>query len=307
MNLHHLELFYYVARHRGIAPAVDRMPYGVQQPAVSMQLIQLEKTLGQSLFVRRPFSLTPSGEELYRSIAPFFDQLESLETRLKEEDLQPLRIAAPPTLLRDHLPELLELTRRAFPRLRLRLREATPTQALALLFAEKIDLALSFVPEKKSRDIQVRSLMRFPMVLLIPRRSPWNEAEEVFAEAREGKCTLISLPSSERIAQAFEEELESRGMSWEQGIEVHSLNLIQSYVLRGFGVGLSVAVPGQVLPRGLRELALPRFPLLDLGVFWRGELSPQARFFVNALGERVRKIATGQRTSRAIEKSDRRS
>ncbi len=46
MNIHHLELFYYVARHGGISEAVRNMPYGIQQPAMSGQIIQLEEFLG---------------------------------------------------------------------------------------------------------------------------------------------------------------------------------------------------------------------------------------------------------------------
>ena len=38
MNIHHLELFYYVAKHEGISGAVRNMPYGIQQPAVSAQV-----------------------------------------------------------------------------------------------------------------------------------------------------------------------------------------------------------------------------------------------------------------------------
>ena len=47
MNIHHLELFYYVAKHGGIAAAVRKMPYGIQQPAVSGQIGRLEEALGQ--------------------------------------------------------------------------------------------------------------------------------------------------------------------------------------------------------------------------------------------------------------------
>ena len=50
MNVHHLELFYYVARHGGIMPAVRNIPYGIQQPAVSSQIAQLEEFLGVTLF-----------------------------------------------------------------------------------------------------------------------------------------------------------------------------------------------------------------------------------------------------------------
>jgi DNA-binding transcriptional LysR family regulator len=57
MNIHHWELFYYVARHGGITEAVRNIPYGIQQPAVSGQVAQLEEYLGVTLFQRRPFAL----------------------------------------------------------------------------------------------------------------------------------------------------------------------------------------------------------------------------------------------------------
>lgn len=50
VNLHHLELFYYVAKAKGISQAVKIIPYGIQQPAVSQQLMKLEDSLGVKLF-----------------------------------------------------------------------------------------------------------------------------------------------------------------------------------------------------------------------------------------------------------------
>ena len=83
MNIHHLELFYYVAKHEGISGAVRNMPYGIQQPAVSAQVIQLENDLGITLFQRRPFELTAAGEELYGFIAPFFEGLEEVSQKIR--------------------------------------------------------------------------------------------------------------------------------------------------------------------------------------------------------------------------------
>jgi len=75
MNVHHLELFYYVAKHGGIMPAVRNIPYGIQQPAVSAQVAQLEEFLGVTLFRRRPFALTPEGEKLHKLSSRFFRTL----------------------------------------------------------------------------------------------------------------------------------------------------------------------------------------------------------------------------------------
>ena len=83
MNIHHLELFYYVAKHGGISEAVRNIPYGIQQPAMSGQIIQLEESLGATLFQRRPFALTAQGKELMEFIASFFENIEpqSVNTR----------------------------------------------------------------------------------------------------------------------------------------------------------------------------------------------------------------------------------
>ena len=35
MNVHHLELFYHVAKYGGVSAAARHMPYGIQQPAIS--------------------------------------------------------------------------------------------------------------------------------------------------------------------------------------------------------------------------------------------------------------------------------
>src|SRR5216117_4022535 len=76
MNIHHLELFYFVAKHGGIAAAVRNIPYGIQQPAVSGQIAKLEESLGTKLFQRRPFALSPTGTELFEFIRPFFENID---------------------------------------------------------------------------------------------------------------------------------------------------------------------------------------------------------------------------------------
>src|SRR5256885_6672116 len=108
MNIHHLELFYYVARHGGIMEAVRNIPYGIQQPAVSGQVAQLEEFLGVTLFHRRPFALTPPGEKLYKYISPFFGNLEAIASDLQGGKAHQIRIGAATVILRDHLPALFQ-------------------------------------------------------------------------------------------------------------------------------------------------------------------------------------------------------
>src|SRR5690242_11192745 len=99
MNIHHLELFFYIAKHGGISAAARNMPYGIQQPAISGQITQLEKSLGLSLFHRRPFALTAAGKALFAEIEPFFSRLRELPSHLKGQADQRLRLAAPAQVL----------------------------------------------------------------------------------------------------------------------------------------------------------------------------------------------------------------
>src|SRR3954464_15780718 len=82
MNVHHLELFYYVAKHGGISAAVRHIPYGIQQPAVSGQMRALEESTGARLFERSPFRLTVPGEKLFAHVAPFFEGLDDVAAAL---------------------------------------------------------------------------------------------------------------------------------------------------------------------------------------------------------------------------------
>ena len=151
MNVHHLELFYYVARHGGITEAVRNMPYGIRQPAVSAQVAQLEEFLGVTLFQRRPFALTLQGQELYEFVRPFFDNLTPMAEKLQGGVAQHLRIAAGETMMRDHLPSFLQELRQQFPKLKVTLREGYHPQVVSWLQRQEIDLSIGLIGANRRR------------------------------------------------------------------------------------------------------------------------------------------------------------
>src|SRR3954471_183880 len=123
MNVHHLELFYYVAKHGGISAAVRHIPYGIQQPAVSGQMRALEENAGAQLFERSPFRLTPAGEKLFAHVQPFFENLDALAAALRDDGAEPeLRVGASEFVLRDHIPIVMQRLRARHPRARLSLK-----------------------------------------------------------------------------------------------------------------------------------------------------------------------------------------
>ena len=181
MNIHHLELFYYVAKHGGIMPAVHNIPYGIQQPAVSSQMAQLEEFLGAALFHRRPFALTPAGQELYDFIKPFFDNLEAVAEKIHGGVSQHLRIAASETVLREHLPAMLQELRKQFPKLKVTLREGYHPEVVTWLQQREIDVSLGLIGPKPPAGIHAMPLFKLPLVLLVPKDSKLKSARGTLA------------------------------------------------------------------------------------------------------------------------------
>src|SRR5205814_8996268 len=100
------------------------MPYGIQQPAISGQMSQLEKTLGTKLFHRRPFGLTPRGAKLFAAIEMFFSGLQHLPDQVCGHAAQHLRLASPAIVLRHYLPAILARYKRSYPAFKLTLHDA---------------------------------------------------------------------------------------------------------------------------------------------------------------------------------------
>jgi DNA-binding transcriptional LysR family regulator len=272
MNVHHLELFYFVAKHGGIAAAVRNIPYGIQQPAVSGQIAKLEESLGTKLFHRRPFALSPAGVELFEFIKPFFHNIDIVAERLRRNSSPQLRIAAPSIVLHDYVPELLEKLRAKFPAFRLYLHEAARAEAERLLLARDVDLAITLIEKKSRAGIQVRPLLELSLILLVHKKSRLTHAEELWKRDKIEE-TLITFPRTDPVCAAFQRGLERLGVEWFSGIEVNSARLIERYVASGYGIGLAVAVPGFKPAVEVRVLQLPNFPPVIVGASWSGKLS----------------------------------
>jgi DNA-binding transcriptional LysR family regulator len=280
MNIHHLELFYYVAKHGGISAAVRRIPYGIQQPAVSWQILQLERYLGVALFVRRPFALTDAGERLFRHVSPFFEGLLEVESSVRQGAAGVLRIAAAEKVQRDYLPGILTRLKERFPGLVPGLITARLPEAEAMLAEQKVDIAVGELGGKRASGVHSRELVRLEPVLLVRETSRWRTADQLLNDESRNEA-LIALPADDPVRKAFFLELGKRRIEWFCGLEVQSLDLVGRYVAEGFGVGIGLKEPsGEVFP-GCRQLALNGFPTHAYGVVWMGALTPVQAAFID--------------------------
>lgn len=287
MNVHHLELFHYVARHGGISRAVRHMPYGIQQPAVSGQLRQLEEELGTRLFERSPFRLTGAGQKLAAFIEPFFGRLEAVAEEIRAGETPVLRLGAAEVALRDHVPAIAERLRAHLPGLRLSLRGGLQAELVRWLESGEIDLAVAAIGPRAPAGLRCRRLLRVPLALLVPKRAPRRTAEEWWSRGTD-RAPLISLPATESLTRGFQRELRARGVRWQVTIEADSLLMIAQYVARGQGVGVSLDFPGLAFVPGVRTVPLPGFAPVEVAAWWRDEPSPVVGAFLAEAVKRVR-------------------
>jgi DNA-binding transcriptional LysR family regulator len=289
MNIHHLELFYYVARHGGIMEAVRNIPYGIQQPAVSGQVAQLEEYLGVTLFHRRPFALTPEGEKLYKFIQPFFSNLEKITSELQGGQTRHIRIGASAIILREHLPGLILGLRKKFPGLKISLREGYPAQLEQMLNHEDVDLVVTLIEKKNVPGIHARVLLELPMVLLVEKSSGIASADELWKRDKIGE-PLICLPPGELLCKNFQQKLNELGVDWFPSLEASSADLIETYVANGLGIGVSVAIPKKTPLPNVRVLPLPGFPPVVIGAMWRGRTTSLLQTFLSEMQTRAQRL-----------------
>ncbi len=282
INLHYLELFYYLARHRGVSEAARRMPYGLQPSTISRQVGRLEQQIGATLFERRPFALTPAGKQLYAFVRVFFDQLPSMTDILRRGQPVTLRVGGAGIALRECLAPVFRETQTAFPEMRLVLKEGLPAQITEWFAAGAIDLAITILEETVPEQCAAEALVRLPLVLLVPADSSLRNVSSLW---RHGKAppALIGPHHDDAISRSFRSELGRRGIDWPVGLEVNSLELVETLVLDGFGLGLSIEVPRRAVRAGLRALSFRDFPPLEMGMIWRRGPHPAVETFARAL------------------------
>lgn len=280
VNLHHLELFYHVARHGGLSKAARKMPYGIQPSTISRQLCLLERQIALSLYERRPFKVTPAGEEIFACIKPLFEDLPGLIRRLHKGQLEVVRLGAPPVVLRDYLPAVLRPMQQTFPALRLTVNEGLPWQIEVWLKEKVIDLAITLLDGDAPSGYQCEALIRLPLILLVPGQSSLRSATGLWKQSRIEEI-LISPPLDDLISRLFRQGLQRHGKQWPIGMEANSTGLVETYVGEGFGIGVAVALPGQKARAGLRALPLPDFPKVSVGMIWPRNPTAATQALVN--------------------------
>ena len=238
---------------------------------------------------RSPFALTAAGRELFAFAEPFFGRIGEVSRQLRSEENPRLRLAAPDTILRGYLPELLKNHKRKYPALTLQLHDANHAEAERLLRKHEIDLAVTELEGKPAAGLNSVILFKLPLALIVPQRLKIKTAADLWRGGTSLE-TLISLPPGEVIVKQFQSRLKRLGVNWPSRVEVSSMDLIPIYVSLGFGLGLSIVIPHVKVARALKILPLPNFPPLVVAALWQKNLSSSNAAFLAEIKQRAQEM-----------------
>jgi LysR family transcriptional regulator, hydrogen peroxide-inducible genes activator len=300
LTLKQLRYFEAVARQRHFGRAAETC--AISQPALSMQIRELESILGAALFERGPreVRLTGLGEEFAgraREILRAVDELAELARAARERLAGRLRLGVIPTVAPYLLPSIAGALSRHFPGLELNLRETVTPRLLRELAEGRLDAAVVALPVSEPGLTEV-ALFSEEFVLVRPETDAGRPVPER-AELREMRLLLLE------EGHCFRDQALSfcdlRSARPRELLDGSSLATLVQMVGAGIGVTL---IPAMAVPVETRSAAVsvarfgPPKPMRTIGMVWR-RTSPLARQ-LGDVAEVVRAAAAESRASPAF-------
>jgi LysR family hydrogen peroxide-inducible transcriptional activator len=281
----------------------------VTQPALSMQIKELEEALGAPLIERakRGALLTPAGTEVApraRAILQAVQDLGEVARRRATVLSGPLKLGVIPTIGPYLLPRVLPRVHAAFSQLQLSLRESQTQVLLKELLAGSLDLLILALP-LDDPEIEELPLFEDVFALALPATHPLGARADVAETDLRGERLLL-LEEGHCLRDQTLAVGQAGGARELDDFRASSLATVVQMVANGYGCTIlpELAVPVEAGDR--QKLNVVPFrqppPVRTVGLAWR-RTSPRRAEFV-AFGDVV-VAALGKPPLRATERSDR--
>ena len=257
------------AGHFGRAAAIC----SISQPAISVQIKEMEQTLGIALFERgaRVVRLTAAGEDLIqrvRSILGAVEELSDVARASGGQALARLRLGIIPTIAPYLLPAIMEALGAQHPNLDLHVRETLTPKLLNELSDGKIDAAILALPTSEP-SLQETLLFDEDFVLVRPAQ---DEGKPVPNGEALRKMRLLLLEEGHCFRDQALAFCNTGASVPRDGLDGSSLTTLVQMVSAGIGVTLipqmAIAVETPAANVSVARFAEPR-PSRQIGMIWR--------------------------------------
>ncbi|MBV1696951.1 MAG: LysR family transcriptional regulator [Hyphomicrobiales bacterium] len=293
ITLRQLRYLVSLGHHRHFGRAADDC--AVSQPALSMQVRELEREIGAELVERRTgeIALSEIGVEVSRRAEHILAATRDLVDFARHRDVLSgkLRLGIIPTLAPYILPSALPELQKSHPLLRLEVRETQTKILLEELVAGELDTVLLALPADGA-DIETLALFQDQFLLAVPASDPLPALRRVAVEDFDQR-RLILLEEGHCLRDQALAFCGTANSDAQASLGATSLATVMQMVANGYGVTLLPEVAAELEARDGR-VKLLRFvepqPARIVGLAWR-RTSPRKRDFA-ALGEIVAEAAS---------------
>ncbi|MCH8226373.1 MAG: LysR family transcriptional regulator, partial [Chloroflexi bacterium] len=241
LNFHQLYLFYTVASHHSFSKAAQAL--AITQPAVSIQIQELEKSMGVTLFHRRSKGLrvTDAGETVYAYAQQIFALSgKLLETLQEAQDLKTghLVLGASTTPGEYVLPQAVGQFRRLYPGIQLELIIANTRSIVQRILSGEIDLGMvGERPQQHSGELEIIDYMEDEIVLVAAPNHPMAQLSSLSAQQVVDEGLIVREVGS-ATRQTAERHLESLGAFPRVALELGSNEAVKQAAAAGGGIGV---------------------------------------------------------------------
>ncbi|MFZ0256302.1 MAG: LysR family transcriptional regulator [Gammaproteobacteria bacterium] len=258
ITLKQIKVFQAVARHLSFTRASEELH--LTQPAVSMQIKQLERAIGLPLFeqIGKRVHLTYAGEEMARYSRMVLDMLEEagqIFEDLRGQEGGRLRISVASTA-NYFAPRLLAAFCQRYPKVQVSLDVTNRERLLKALTDNATDLVIMGTPPA-SMELTAESFMDNPLVAIAAPSHPLAGKRKIRLERLPEETFLIRERGS-GTRSAIERFFVEHGLLLSTTMEMSSSEAIKQGVEAGLGLGLLSLHTLEM------ELALKRLVILDV-------------------------------------------
>lgn len=292
MEVRQLRYFAAVAQMGGFTRASQKL--FVAQPALSLQVRQLEREIGTPLLSRhaRGVALTPAGSAFLaeaQAILERLDRARASTLRAAGSGAPALTLGFVPSASHVVIPALVRELRRTATAVELGVRELISSEQMDALDGGLVDLGLARLPARRS-GLAVAAELRDPFCAAIPAGHPLAAASGAVAVAdieHEPMVAFTRYRSPAFHDQALHACIRA-GFSPRLRCEAGTVYSILDLVAAGFGIALVPASCSLLPVEGIRFRPLPaRMRSGSLALVTRGGAQPPAVADVVAAIERI--------------------
>ncbi len=263
ITLRQLRVFNEVCDLRSYSRAAEEM--SLTQPAVSLQIRQLEELIGQPLFdyVGKKLYMTEAAEALQLASRDIFGRLENLDMQLSDMQgsLQGQLKLAVESSAKYFVPHLFAAFKRHHPEVNLQLTVVNRAQAVRRLSDNRDDLVImSMVPQ--DMGLEFLPFLNNPIIAVAPADHPLCDQGPLYLQDLVPYTLVIREPGS-GTRLACEEYFKEKRVHFNQTLEVASTESQRECAIAGLGVALLTrhAVNLELATGLLRELPVDELPL----------------------------------------------